>query len=49
MRVVEELGGDAAGSAVAVLKVVRIPANVSWIIQDYDGLEWVAERHQTWS
>jgi hypothetical protein len=49
VRVVEELGGDAAGSAVAVLKVVRIPANVSWIIQDYDGLEWVAERHQTWS
>lgn len=49
VRVVEELGGDAAGGAAADLKVVRIPANVSWIIQDYDGLEWVAERHRTWS
>ena len=49
VRVVEELGGEEAGSAVAVLKVVRIPANVSWIIQDYDGQEWVAERHRTWS
>ena len=49
VRVVEELGGEEAGSAVAVLKVVRIPANVSWCIQEYDGQEWVAERHRTWS
>ena len=49
VRVVEELGGHAAGGAAADLKVVTIPADVSWLIQDYDGLEWVAERHRTWS
>jgi hypothetical protein len=47
--VVEELGGDAAGGPVADLKVVTIPADVSWLIQDYDGMEWVAEVHRTWS
>ena len=49
VRVVEELGGDAAGGPTADLKVVTIPADVSWLIQDYDGMEWVAEVHRTWS
>ena len=49
VRVVEELGGDAAGGAAADLNIVTIPADVSWTIQDYDGMEWVAERHRTWS
>ena len=48
VRVVEELGGEAAGSQHAHLKVVRIPADVNWIVQEYDGLEWIAERHRTW-
>ena len=49
VRVVEELGGHAAGGQAADLKVVTIPADVDWIVQDYDGLEWVAEVHRTWS
>ena len=49
VRVVEELGGEAAGGPAADLKVVKIPADVSWLIQDHDGLEWVAEVHRTWS
>ena len=48
VRVVEELGGENAGSLHADLKVVRIPADVDWIIQEYDGMEWIAERHRTW-
>jgi hypothetical protein len=32
-----------------VLKVVRVPADVDWCIQEYDGQEWVAEVHRTWS
>jgi hypothetical protein len=48
VRVVEELGGEAAGSQHAHLKVVRIPADVDWVVQEYDGLEWIAERHRTW-
>jgi len=48
VRVVQELGGEAAGGAHSVLKIVEIPESVSWIIQEYDGLEWIAERHRTW-
>ena len=31
------------------LKVVEIPDDVNWYIEEYDGLEHVAERHRTWS
>jgi hypothetical protein len=30
------------------LKIVEIPDDVDWIIQEYDGFEWVAENHRTW-
>lgn len=28
--------------------VVEIPVDVDWVIEEYDGLEWVAERHRRW-
>lgn len=49
VRVVEEMGGERAGGRMAVLKIVEIPESVDWIIQEYDGMEWIAERHRTWS
>jgi hypothetical protein len=48
VQVVEELGDEANGSC-AELKVVEVPGYVSWTIEEYDGIEWVAEKHQTWS
>lgn len=48
VQVVEELG-DAASGRYSKLKVVEIPDDIEWIIDDYDGVEWVAERHRTWS
>ena len=47
VRVVEELG-DSASGRFAELKVVDIPDDVEWQIDEYDGLEWVAENHRTW-
>lgn len=47
VQVVEELG-DAANGRYSKLKVVEIPDDIEWIIDDYDGVEWVAERHRTW-
>lgn len=41
-----ERGG--VGGAFSDLKVVEIPDNVNWYIEEYDGLEHVAERHRTW-
>lgn len=47
VAVVEELGSTANG-AYAELKVVEIPDDVDWCIEEYDGREWVAEKHRTW-
>lgn len=49
VQVVQELGTDAASGRHAELKVVEIPADVDWEINEYDGAEWVAERHRTWA
>jgi hypothetical protein len=48
IRVIEELG-DAANGACADLKIVEVPDYVDWYVEEYDGNEWVAERHRTWS
>jgi hypothetical protein len=48
VSVVEELGEDANG-AYSELKVVKIPSDIKWHIGEYDGAEWVAEDHRTWS
>lgn len=47
VSVVRELG-DKANGDFAELKIVEIPANVNWQIDEYDGREWVAEAHRTW-
>ena len=48
VQVVKELGSKANGSH-AELKIVEVPADVQWHIAEYDGNEWVAEDHRTWS
>jgi hypothetical protein len=40
--------GTAANGKYAELKVVTIPDDVEWFIEEYDGCEWVAEAHRTW-
>ena len=47
VNLIEQLG-VMANTRWSELKVVEIPDGIDWIIQDYDGLEWVAEAHQTW-
>jgi hypothetical protein len=47
VEVVETLGDDASGRH-ADLQVVEIPGDVEWTIDEYDGVEWVAETHRTW-
>ena len=47
IEVVEELG-EAADGRCAKLKVLEIPDDVQWQIQEYDGVEWIAEQHRTW-
>lgn len=44
---VEALGKGANGQH-SNLKVVTIPADIEWQIDEYDGAEWVAEKHRIW-
>lgn len=48
IKIVKELGMSANGPH-ANLKIIEIPGNVEWIVEEYDGAEWVAEKHRTWS
>jgi hypothetical protein len=47
VEIVERMGETADGPF-AELKVVEIPDDVKWQVEEYDGREWVAEQHRTW-
>ena len=47
VRVVEDLD-DLAFGRHASLEVIEIPEGVDWLIENYEGREWVAERHRRW-
>lgn len=47
IAVFEEMAHLANGSF-SRLKIVEIPDGVEWTIAEYDGNEWVAEKHRTW-
>jgi len=47
VEVVNELGVD-ANDWCSELKIIEIPDDVEWEICEYDGREWVAEKHRKW-
>ena len=48
VEIVEQLG-ESANTRFSELKVVEIPDDVEWGIEEYDGNEWIAEKHRTWN
>jgi len=48
LEVVEKLGTKKASGKHAELKIVEIPNDVEWDIEEYDGVEWISEKHRTW-
>ena len=51
VEVVSKLGLKASSGYFAKLGIVHIPDDVpedGWLINEYDGAEWVAEKHRTW-
>lgn len=47
IEAVETLGDKASGMY-ARLAIVEIPDGVEWEVKEYDGSEWIAEKHRTW-
>lgn len=47
IKAIEELGEEANGTH-AKLVIVEIPDGVDHTIEEYDGLEHIAEKHRTW-
>jgi len=47
VQVVRTLGKKANGPY-ADLGVVEIPDSIGYEIEEYDGIEWIAEKHRTW-
>ena len=48
IHLIETKGSDWCSGHYAKLKVVEIPDNVEWEIDDYDGVETVEEVHRSW-
>ena len=48
IETVEELGLKESGDNFAALKIVEIPYDVEWVLKEYDGSEWIAQKHRTW-
>lgn len=48
IKAVEVLGKEAEANHCTRLKIVEIPDDVKWYIDDYDGSESVEECHRSW-
>jgi hypothetical protein len=51
IEIIEKIGLQAAAGGFSKLKIIQIPDDVpsdGWTIMDYDGMEWVAEKHRIW-
>ena len=48
VQIIEQLGDRANGYG-ATIQIVEVPDDVEWHLSEYDGIEWVAENHRTWS
>lgn len=48
IKVIEELGEE-VNTQYSKLKIVEIPDDVEWEIDDYDGMESVEEVHRSWN
>lgn len=45
---VVELLGDKANGSYAKLRIVEIPDDVNFVIEEYDGIESIHEAHRSW-
>lgn len=47
IQTIEEMGKKADGLC-AELRIIEIPDNISWELDEYDGIESIHETHRSW-
>jgi hypothetical protein len=45
---IEKIGVKKSSGECAELKIIEIPDGIEWMIDEYDGMESVHEKHRTW-
>lgn len=48
IKLIEENGSKWVSCKFAKLEIVEIPDGVEWEIEEYDGQEWISEKHRRW-
>ncbi|MFA5048596.1 MAG: hypothetical protein WC516_06250 [Patescibacteria group bacterium] len=49
INAIKKVGLKKASGKFASLKIIEIPNNIEWEIDEYDGIETVHEKHDVWS
>lgn len=49
VALIEKFGSQKVSGRHAKLSIVDIPDGIDWCIEEYDGKEWVSEKHRSWS
>jgi hypothetical protein len=50
IKIIEEFGSDKISSTYSLLKIVEIPDNIEWNLEESEeGIEWISEKHRIWS
>lgn len=49
INLLEEKGSKYVSGPCSCLKIVEIPDDVEWEVEEYDGSEWISEKHRTWN
>jgi hypothetical protein len=47
IQTIEELGEE-VNVSVSDIEIVEIPIGIDWQIEEYDGVEWISEKHRMW-
>ena len=48
IQTIEEIGEKESSGSCADLRIIEIPDDIEYVIDDYDGIESVHEKHRSW-
>ncbi|MBS6168851.1 MAG: hypothetical protein KIC65_09595 [Firmicutes bacterium] len=48
INLIVEKGSEFVSSPLSSLEIVEIPDDIEWEIEEYDGMEWISEKHRSW-